>query len=57
MVSAEAAKTMREPAMATRMTQLGMVMQENGTAHYVRFMKEDLERYATAVGKLNLQIK
>ena len=38
-LQAEAAAVMREPAMATRMKQLGMVMQENGTAHYVRFMQ------------------
>ena len=34
-----------------------MVMQENGTAHYVQFMTNDMERYANAVTKLNLQIK
>ena len=37
--------------------QLDMVMEENGTADYVRFMKYDMERYAEAVKKLNLQIK
>ena len=56
-LQAEAAKTMREPAMATRMKQLGMVMEENGTANYVQFMKHDMERYAEAVKKLNLQAK
>ena len=56
-VQAEAAAAMREPAMAARMTQLGMVMQENGTAHYVKFMQDDLARYAAIVNKLNLQIK
>jgi tripartite-type tricarboxylate transporter receptor subunit TctC len=54
-VQAEAAKAMREPAMATRMTQLGMVMEENGTASYAAFLKEDLARYDQAVKKLNLQ--
>src|SRR5437016_6779530 len=53
----EVATTMREPSMAARMKQLGMVMEENGTANYVRFMKYDMERYAEAVKKLNLQIK
>ena len=48
---------MREPAMAARMKQLGMVMEENGTANYVQFMKRDMDRYAAAVKKLNLQIK
>ena len=56
-LQAEAAGTMREPAMAARMKQLGMVMEENGTANYVQFMKYDMDRYAQAVKKLNLQIK
>ena len=46
---------MREPAMAARMAQLGMVMEENGTAHYAAFMREDMARYEQAVRKLNLQ--
>jgi tripartite-type tricarboxylate transporter receptor subunit TctC len=54
-LQAEAAKSMREPAMAARMTQLGMVMEENGTAHYAEFIKEDMARYEQAVRKLNLQ--
>lgn len=53
----EIATAMREPAMATRMKQLGMVMEENGTANYAQFMKRDMERYATAVKKLGLQTK
>ena len=48
---------MREPTMAARMKQLGMVMEENGTANCVKFMKYDMERYTEAVKKLNLQIK
>jgi tripartite-type tricarboxylate transporter receptor subunit TctC len=56
-LQAEAAKDMREAAMAARMTQLGMVMEENGTEDYVRFMKYDMERYAQAVRKLGLQAK
>ena len=39
------------------MIQLGMVMQENGTAHYRQFMQEDLARYAAIVQKLGLQVK
>jgi tripartite-type tricarboxylate transporter receptor subunit TctC len=54
-LQAQAAAAMREPAMAARMKQLGMVMEENGTANYVQFMKYDMERYAQAVKKLNLQ--
>ena len=56
-LQAEVATTMREPSMAARMKQLGMVMEENGTANYVKFMKFDMERYAEVVKKLNLQIK
>jgi tripartite-type tricarboxylate transporter receptor subunit TctC len=52
-----AAKAVRDSAIAERMVQLGMVMQENGTAHYQQYMKADMERYAAAVQKLNLQIK
>jgi tripartite-type tricarboxylate transporter receptor subunit TctC len=54
-LQAEAAKSIREPAMATRMTQLGMVMEENGTASYAAFMRDDMARYEQAVKKLNLQ--
>jgi tripartite-type tricarboxylate transporter receptor subunit TctC len=51
----EVAKTMREPAMASRMQQLGMVMEENGTANYAAFMKQHVERYVQVVKKLGLQ--
>jgi tripartite-type tricarboxylate transporter receptor subunit TctC len=54
-LQAQAAALMREPALAARMKQLGMVMEEKGTANYVQFMKYDMERYAQAVKKLNLQ--
>lgn len=56
-LQAEAAKAMRDPAMAERTTQLGMVMEEKGTAQYAQFIKDDMERYAAAVRKLNLQIQ
>ena len=56
-LQAETAKVMREPAMAARMQQLGMVREENGTASYAKFVTDDLERYATIVRKLDLQIK
>ena len=44
-------------AMAERMVQLGVVMQENGTAHYRKFIADDMARYAAIVQKLGLQIK
>jgi tripartite-type tricarboxylate transporter receptor subunit TctC len=55
-VQDEVATIMREPAMAARMQQLGMVMEEHGTANYAAFMQRDLERYAEIVKKLDLQI-
>jgi tripartite-type tricarboxylate transporter receptor subunit TctC len=56
-LQAEAAKAMRDPAMAERATQLGVVIEEKGTAQYAQYIKEDMERYAAAVRKLNLQIQ
>jgi tripartite-type tricarboxylate transporter receptor subunit TctC len=55
-LAGEAAKVMREPAMTERMNQLGMIMRENGTANYIEFRKQDAERYANIVRKLNLHI-
>jgi tripartite-type tricarboxylate transporter receptor subunit TctC len=51
------AKIMREPAMAERMKTLGMGIQENGTADYVRFMKDDLEFYTKVIDRLGLRRK
>jgi hypothetical protein len=48
---------MREPAMAERMKSLGMGIQENGTANYVQFMKDDLESYAKVIDRLGLRRK
>ena len=56
-LQAEVAATMREPAMAARMQQLGMVMEENGTASYAQFMRHDIERFSAIVRSLNLQVK
>ncbi len=55
-LQAEVAKSLRDPAMAARMEQLGMVMEEKGTADYVAFIREDMDRFGQAVKKLNLQI-
>ena len=43
------AKILRERDTAERMLNLGMELRENGTDNYVRFMKEDMERYVQAV--------
>jgi tripartite-type tricarboxylate transporter receptor subunit TctC len=56
-LQAEVAKLMREPAMAARMEQLGMLMKENGTAHYLEFTSHDSERYGEIVRRLGLQAK
>ena len=56
-LQAETAKALRDPKIAERMVQLGVIMQENGTAHYQKFVREDMDRYAAIVKKLNLQIK
>ncbi len=55
-LAAEAAKVMREPEMTARMDQLGMMMRENGTANYVEYRKQDAERYANIVRRLNLHV-
>jgi tripartite-type tricarboxylate transporter receptor subunit TctC len=43
------ARALREPDIAERMGNLGMELRENGTEHYARFAREDLERYVAAV--------
>ena len=37
------------------MANLGMIMMENGTEHYQRFMREDLERYQAAVKQAGIK--
>src|SRR5262249_23757540 len=44
-LQAAVAKALREPGMDQRLATLGIDLQENGTAHYAQFMKDDLERY------------
>jgi tripartite-type tricarboxylate transporter receptor subunit TctC len=48
-LQAAVAKTLRERDIAERMASLGMELRENGTEHYARFVREDLERYTEAV--------
>ncbi len=57
LMQASVAKLLREPAIADRMNELGMVMQEKGTAHYVQYMKDDLQLYADAVQRLKISVK
>jgi tripartite-type tricarboxylate transporter receptor subunit TctC len=51
------ARIMREPDMGKRMVTLGMKMQENGTASYAQFMKDDLVRYTSVINELHLSAK
>jgi tripartite-type tricarboxylate transporter receptor subunit TctC len=55
-LQAEVAKVLRQPDMAARMEQLGMIMEEDGTANYIEFIKRDTARYADIVRKLNITI-
>src|SRR5258708_31113671 len=48
-VQSAVARIVREREFAERMANLGMELREDGTANYVRFAKDDLERYAAAV--------
>jgi len=48
-LQAAAAKALRERDVAERMANLGMELRENGSEHYARFAREDLERYVAAV--------
>ena len=48
-LQAAVAKALREPDMAERFTTLGMELQERGTEHYTRFLREDIDRYGAAV--------
>ena len=48
-LQAAVAKALRERDVAERMANLAMELRESGTEPYVRFVKEDLERYAAAV--------
>lgn len=43
------AKALREPDVADRMVQLGMELAENGTEHYVQYVKDEVQRYDAAV--------
>ena len=48
-LQAAVSKALRERDTMERMANLGMELAENGTEHYTRFAREDLERYTAAV--------
>jgi tripartite-type tricarboxylate transporter receptor subunit TctC len=54
-LQAAVATALREPDIVARMTTLGMLMQENGTADYEQFVKDDVARYRALVAHLGLQ--
>jgi tripartite-type tricarboxylate transporter receptor subunit TctC len=56
-LQAEIAKAIREPTITARMEQLGIIMEENGTANYIAFRQQDFQRYTDIVHKLHIQIK
>jgi tripartite-type tricarboxylate transporter receptor subunit TctC len=56
-LQAAVAKVIREPALAERMETLGMNMQEDGTASYVKFIQDDMDRYAKVIDRLGLKHK
>src|SRR3989442_266105 len=51
------ATALREPDIAERMANLGMELAENGTESYVRYVRQDLERYAAAVKLLGGKVQ
>src|SRR5262245_48638432 len=55
-LQAAVAKALREPDMTERMAVLGMELRENGTANYVKFMQDDIERYRSAIKTFKLQL-
>ena len=48
-LQAAVAKAIREPDVAARMATAGMELVENGTEHYVQYVKDDLQRFTAAV--------
>jgi tripartite-type tricarboxylate transporter receptor subunit TctC len=55
-LQAAVAKALREPDLVDRMAALGMDLRENGTPDYAKFMRDDIERYRTAIKTFKLQI-
>jgi tripartite-type tricarboxylate transporter receptor subunit TctC len=56
-LQAAAAKALRERDVAERMANLGMELRENGTEHYTRFVREDIERYTSAVKAAGVKVE
>jgi tripartite-type tricarboxylate transporter receptor subunit TctC len=56
-LQAAVAKALRERDVAERMANLGMELRENGTEHYARFVREDIERYTSAVKAAGVKVE
>lgn len=56
-LQAAVAKALRERDVSERMLNLGMELMENGTGHYVQFVRDDLERYAAAVKAAGVKVE
>ena len=56
-LQAAAAKALRERDVAERMANLGMELRENGTEQYARFVREDIERYTSAVKAAGVKVE
>ena len=55
-LQAAVVKALRERDVSERMANLGMELTENGTGHYVQFVRDDLERYAAAVKAAGVKV-
>lgn len=51
------ARSLRGPDVSERMATLGMELVENGTDHYVQFVKDDLQRFAAAVKAADIKFE
>jgi tripartite-type tricarboxylate transporter receptor subunit TctC len=56
-LQAAVAKALRERDVAERMANLGMELRENGSEHYARFVREDIERYTAAVKAAGVKVE
>lgn len=56
-LQAAVARALREPDVAERMATMGMELVENGTDHYVQFVKDDLFRYTAAVKAADIKFE
>jgi len=56
-LQAAVARALRERELAERMAALGMELTEDGTEQYQRFVREDLERFASAIKSAGVKVE